>query len=147
MSRCLNQEDDQLCSSQTFFPAASNLRPFRSPAPSALKSPSVSLLDVTLTERDLLRASHIIPWTDCESDFQRLDVHNGLLLAAHYDAAFDKGLISFDEDGRLLMKADLSSSLADLLESEKSLGRLTAKHLKNLAWHRANFDFHDCDTI
>lgn len=98
-----------------------------------------------ITERELLRASHIIPWAECESDFQRLDVHNGLLLAAHYDAAFDKGLISFDEDGRLLMKADLSSSLAELLETKMALGRLTAKHLENLAWHRANFDFHGYD--
>jgi hypothetical protein len=37
----------------------------------------------------LLRASHIKPWAICEADSERLDVYNGLLLAAHLDAAFD----------------------------------------------------------
>jgi putative restriction endonuclease len=30
-------------------------------------------------------------------------VHNGLLLAAHFDALFDRGLISFADDGSLLL--------------------------------------------
>ena len=47
----------------------------------------------------LLRASHIVPWADCQTDAERLNVHNGLLLAAHLDAAFDAHLISFDADG------------------------------------------------
>jgi hypothetical protein len=51
-----------------------------------------------ITEPALLRASHIVPWSDC-SDEQRLDVHNGLLLSALWDAAFDKGLVSFGDDG------------------------------------------------
>ena len=51
-----------------------------------------------ITERALLKASHIVPWADC-SDQQRLDVHNGLLLSALWDAAFDKGLVSFADDG------------------------------------------------
>ena len=42
----------------------------------------------------LLRASHIVPWADCETDAERLNVHNGLLLAAHLDAAFDANLMS-----------------------------------------------------
>lgn len=46
----------------------------------------------------LLRASHIKPWADCESDAERLDVFNGLLLAAHFDAAFDAGLITVVQD-------------------------------------------------
>lgn len=96
-----------------------------------------------ITEPQLLRASHIVPWAKCDSDFQRLDVHNGLLLAAHYDAAFDDGLISFDDNGRLLMKSGLSSSLSNLLGSEQSLGQLTDKHLRNLAWHRSHFGFHE----
>ncbi len=42
-----------------------------------------------ITDPALLRASHIVPWSECESDAQRLDVHNGLLLSALWDAAFD----------------------------------------------------------
>src|SRR5207247_8112116 len=51
-----------------------------------------------ITEPALLRASHIVPWSDC-NDEQRLDVHNGLLLPALWDAAFDQGLVSFGDDG------------------------------------------------
>src|SRR5262249_6295038 len=50
-----------------------------------------------LTESALLPASHIVPGADC-SDQQRLDVHNGLLLSALWDAAFDCGLVSFADD-------------------------------------------------
>jgi hypothetical protein len=35
-----------------------------------------------ISDAALLRASHIIPWAECESDAERLDVHNGLLLSA-----------------------------------------------------------------
>ena len=51
-----------------------------------------------ITEPALLRASHIVPWAEC-ADEQRLDVHNGLLLSALWDAAFDKGFVSFADDG------------------------------------------------
>jgi len=43
---------------------------------------------------ELLRASHIKPWADCETDAERLDVYNGFLLAPHLDAAFDLGFIT-----------------------------------------------------
>ena len=43
-----------------------------------------------ISDRPLLRASHTIPWSECESDAERLDVHNGLLLSALWDAAFDR---------------------------------------------------------
>ena len=46
----------------------------------------------------LLRASHIKPWADCETDAERLDVYNGILLAPHLDAAFDRGFITLRDD-------------------------------------------------
>ena len=60
-----------------------------------------------ITEPALLRASHIVPWSDC-TDAQRLNVHNGLLLSALWDAAFDKGLVSFADDGTPLASSKLS---------------------------------------
>ncbi len=51
---------------------------------------------------EVLRASHIIPWSECKAG-TRLDPANGLCLSATYDAAFDKHLISFDEDYRLIL--------------------------------------------
>lgn len=50
---------------------------------------------------EVLRASHIIPWA--ERVKTRLNPENGLCLSATYDAAFDKHLISFDEDYRLVL--------------------------------------------
>lgn len=47
------------------------------------------------------RASHITSWK--ENPSKRLDPRNGLLLSATYDAAFDKHLISLDEDYRLII--------------------------------------------
>jgi hypothetical protein len=63
-----------------------------------------------ITEPALLRASHIVPWSEC-GDEQRLDVHNGLLLSALWDAAFDKGLVSFSNDGSVLASPRLSRLL------------------------------------
>jgi putative restriction endonuclease len=51
-----------------------------------------------ITEPVLLRASHILPWAQ-STDEQRLDVYNGLLLSALWDAAFDAGLVSFGDNG------------------------------------------------
>jgi hypothetical protein len=52
-----------------------------------------------ITDPALLRASHIVPWAECENDALRLNVYNGLLLSSLWDAAFDAGLISFTADG------------------------------------------------
>lgn len=52
-----------------------------------------------ITDPALLRGSHIIPWADCESDAERLNVHNGLILSALWDAAFDRALVTFDDEG------------------------------------------------
>lgn len=51
---------------------------------------------------EMLRASHVQPWKASSND-QRLDAQNGLILAAHLDALFDRGLISFDDDGDMLV--------------------------------------------
>lgn len=50
--------------------------------------------------REVLRASHVIPWVD-STPKQRLDSNNGLLLSANLDALFDKGLITFDKTGQM----------------------------------------------
>ena len=50
---------------------------------------------------DILRASHIVAWK--EDGRNRLNPENGLCLSATYDAAFDRHLISFDEDYRLIV--------------------------------------------
>jgi len=49
-----------------------------------------------------LRASHCKPWRD-STDSERLDGENGLLLTPTIDHLFDRGFISFETDGRLLV--------------------------------------------
>jgi len=61
---------------------------------------------------ELLIASHILPWGKYSE--QRLNPRNGLCLAQTQDAAFDKGLVTFDEDYRLV----LSSYLREFLPNE-----------------------------
>jgi hypothetical protein len=96
-----------------------------------------------ITDVQLLRASHIVPWAECDTDEQRLDVHNGLLLSALWDAAFDAGLVSFSDDGHPLYSSLLTAAAAASLGITKlgHLGALTAAHRDNLAWHRARYAF------
>jgi hypothetical protein len=91
----------------------------------------------------LLRASHIVAWADCDSDAQRLDVHNGLLLSALWDAAFDAGLVSFADDGSVLHSPHLSAAAAAelRLDAITPLIPLTDEHRKNLVRHRARHRF------
>src|SRR6516164_7386837 len=90
-----------------------------------------------ITEPGLLRASHIVPWADC-TDAQRLDVHNGLLLSALWDAAFDKGLVSFADNGVPLASENLSAAARSALRFDKAraLPSLREAHRANLAEHR-----------
>jgi putative restriction endonuclease len=95
-----------------------------------------------ITEPGLLRASHILPWADC-TDAQRLDVHNGLLLSALWDAAFDRGLISFADDGTVLANPQLGESARTalgLIGAPRLIG-LRDAHRINLAQHRIRNGF------
>lgn len=53
----------------------------------------------------VLRASHIIAWADMKKT--RMNPTNGLCLSATYDAAFDRHLISLDENFRMILSKDL----------------------------------------
>jgi hypothetical protein len=90
-----------------------------------------------ITDPALLRASHIIAWKDCTSDAERLDVHNGVLLSALWDAAFDRGLVTFDDEGRPTFSAKLSESARAELRWHAPIP-LMDKHRVRLAWHRMN---------
>jgi hypothetical protein len=88
-----------------------------------------------ISDTALLRASHIIPWSDCESDAERLDVHNGLLLSALWDAAFDRALVTFDDDGTPEFSPELSSQARAELRWQFSIA-LTDGHRRRLIRHR-----------
>lgn len=87
---------------------------------------------------EVLRASHAKPWK-CADDRERLDVHNGLLLAAHLDALFDRGLLTFDEVGRAHLGGGVSLQVREALGLAGAPVRLrwvTAAHQRYLEYHR-----------
>lgn len=57
---------------------------------------------------ELLRASHIKPWSGSNND-ERLDPCNRILLSSIYDAAFDAKLISFSDSGEMIVAEDFSA--------------------------------------
>lgn len=65
---------------------------------------------------ELLVASHIIPWKENES--RRADPTNGIALNALYDKAFDRHLISFDEDFRLVLSERIKARAKDEMVKE-----------------------------
>ena len=88
----------------------------------------------------LLRASHIIPWAKCESDEERLNVHNGLLLVATLDAAFDSGLISFADSGEIIISQRLEPDDCSRagINSSLRLRNISTEHQTRLQYHREN---------
>lgn len=84
---------------------------------------------------ELLRASHAKPWAD-SNDVERLDVYNGLLLAAHWDAAFDAGLITVLPDGIVATSSILSDAARRVLGVSNALRlKLQPQHIAYMAWH------------
>jgi hypothetical protein len=68
-----------------------------------------------LDKPNLLIASHIKPWRACGTAEERLDGYNGLMLAPHADFLFDRGLLGFEDDGRVLFSSRLDDADADKL--------------------------------
>ena len=58
-----------------------------------------------LSDSRLLIASHIVPWSSDRAN--RLNPSNGLCLSAIHDRAFDKGLISLTDDGRVMLSDEI----------------------------------------
>ncbi|MBQ2914428.1 MAG: HNH endonuclease [Clostridia bacterium] len=50
----------------------------------------------------ILIASHIKPWTDSNNE-ERMSRENGILLSPTFDKLFDKGFISFKNNGQILL--------------------------------------------
>jgi len=93
-----------------------------------------------IQKRELLRASHIKPWRDCTNK-ERLDGDSGLLLSAHLDALFDKGLLTFDDEGQIKLSKSLSEDDAEKLQLKgKKLCEPPSIRLKAyLKFHREKY--------
>lgn len=84
-----------------------------------------------------LVASHIKPWRD-SSDEEKLNGCNGLLLAPHIDHLFDKGMISFRDNGDLMLSPRLSASLLKAwgIPEKINVGPFNVEQAKFLWHHR-----------
>lgn len=92
---------------------------------------------------ELLVASHIIPWS--ENKKERLNPENGICLSMLYDKAFDRGLISFSDNYKVLFSSRLKENIDKQYYSYyfapiESAGLVIPKkyHInpKFLEWHR-----------
>lgn len=93
-----------------------------------------------ITNPNHLIAGHIKPWAKCENNAERLDGYNGLLLAPHIDHLFDKGYISFMDNGDLVISpfADLQA-LAQMgvqVKKATNVGTFAEKQKFYLEYHR-----------
>lgn len=69
---------------------------------------------------ELLTASHIIPWNIDEK--RRADPRNGICLNALHDRAFDRGLITFDKDLRVVVSIEITKSEDSPIQREQLIG-------------------------
>lgn len=85
---------------------------------------------------DILIASHIKPWSKSDNN-ERLDVYNGLLLLPNLDKLFDKGYISFNDNGEILISSKIENY--EVLGINKTMKiNIEKEHSKYLKYHRDN---------
>lgn len=93
-----------------------------------------------VNRRELLKSSHILPYSKCKNKWDMANHNNGLLLCANHDALFDKRLISFEEDGRIIISKKVEKFLYQDLNINQDLTLdkkyLNDERLKFLKLHR-----------
>lgn len=91
-----------------------------------------------VTNKTLLIASHIKPWSKCANNEERLDGNNGLLLSPHIDKLFDRGWITFTDAGSLLCaEPSIERALQQWgVELPINVGPFKPKQSKYLVYHR-----------
>jgi hypothetical protein len=89
-----------------------------------------------VTDKRFLIASHIKPWSQSD-DQERLDLDNGLLFCPNHDALFDKGFITFDENGEIIISEQIDEVTKVFLNIRDGVQIKVSKgQLKYLEWHK-----------
>lgn len=90
-----------------------------------------------LSSKENLIASHIMPWKVANNQ-QRLDGYNGLLLSPHVDHLFDKGFISFQDNGDLIISDLLNQEILKAwnINVNMNVGSFHEKQKEYLNYHR-----------
>jgi hypothetical protein len=95
------------------------------------------------TVKETLVASHIKPWSE-SNNTEKVDKYNGLLLTSNLDKLFDNYLISFKDNGKILISTNrLTNSQKQYLNLSLNMklkeGVLINKHLPYIEHHRNEF--------
>lgn len=95
---------------------------------------------VTGVERlEHLRASHIKPWRHARHD-ERLDGENGFLLTPSIDHLFDRGFISFEDSGRLIISPSAHRAslqrMGVAVDQPVNVGQFSEGQRRYLEFHR-----------
>jgi hypothetical protein len=114
---------------------AESLRRYRS----ALEAVEGACRVTGVMDRRHLRAVHIKSGESC-SEVERLDGHNGLLLSPHVAHLFERGYISFADDGQVLVARQLNSTVLKRwsITLPITTRSFLSKQKRYLAWHREN---------
>lgn len=90
---------------------------------------------------DVLIASHIVPWAE-STDPERLDIHNGILLSPTYDALFDRHLISFENNGRIILSDAIDPKAYRKIgvTGDERIVNLSRYNIEYLERHRLSLD-------
>ncbi len=97
-----------------------------------------SITGCSLTE--ILISSHIKGWSECNED-ERLDVNNGILLSPNIDSLFDKHLISFQDNGSIMISSKVSKEDLEYLGISNSVKLKVDDGMKKyLLHHRSRFE-------
>lgn len=91
------------------------------------------------SKKEILIASHIVPWKESTND-ERLDVDNGILLSPTYDALFDQRLISFENNGKIILSDSLLKTNYETIgvSGKESIKKLSSGNQYYLERHRQN---------
>jgi len=93
-----------------------------------------------LDVQELLVASHILPWA-LSDETQKDDPDNGLVLCVMHDGLFDKGFISFDAEGRILVTPQLHEASYGLVGIRKDMSiKVWPQRESYMHHHRKRFD-------
>jgi predicted restriction endonuclease len=89
---------------------------------------------------EVLISSHIKGWSESKED-ERLDLDNAILLTQNVDSLFDKHLISFEDDGQILISDKISKSDIEAIGLRNSFRLKVDNALrKYLSPHRIKFN-------
>lgn len=89
-----------------------------------------------LSNPNLLTASHIKPWSVSEP-MEKMDTDNGLLMCPNHDRLFDRGFISFDDEGKIMIASALNIEDRKLLNVDQDMKiTVSDKNRIYLQYHR-----------